>query len=222
MKLHLAMTLAERIQRELAVFCLRCEIVGSIRRARPEVGDIDLVILPKVSTSPRPMVEQIKARCKERCRVTTDGRQNFICEMKIGGAAGTAFQLDIFFAHNGVDDLLNPQPTNFGSLLLCRTGSKEHNIMLCARAKSMDMHWNPYQGLFAGGMWELDGQTSTYKGGTLIASETEEKIYSALGMKWVSPALREANAPKGPSIEEILSQGNKDLNASQQINGATP
>jgi hypothetical protein len=55
----------------------------------------------------------------------------------------------------------------------------------------MDMHWNPYQGLFAGGLWELDGQESVYKGGQLIASETEEQIYEALGLKWISPALRE-------------------------------
>ena len=219
MKLYDAMTLAERVQRELLPYCLKCEIAGSIRRGRPEVGDIDLVILPKVSTSPRSMVEQIKARCKERCRVITDGKQNFICAMKVkSGLDGVSphheeFQMDIFFAHNGVEDLLAPQPTNLGSLLLCRTGSKEHNIMLCARAKSMDMHWNPYQGLFAGGMWELDGQDSTYKGGTLIASETEEKIYEALGLKWISPALRES-----PQISRM----NADSNASQQINGATP
>lgn len=207
------MTLAERIQRELQPFCSRIEIAGSIRRGCAEVGDIDFVILPGMPGSQGQIsgVEYIKERCKQKCRVITDGKQNFICAMRL--PAGQEFQIDIFFAHNGVDDLITPQPTNFGSLLLCRTGSKEHNIWLASKAKAMDMHWNPYQGLIAGGAWELDGQGSKYVGGKLIASETEEEIYEALGLKWISPALREVRmgqlVSEGPSTQEILSQGNE-------------
>lgn len=209
MKLHAAMTIAERVQRELQEFCYKIEIAGSIRRGRSEVGDIDLVVLPAPHTKGNfTNTELLKARCRMRCRVITDGRQNFICAMQLPDKS--EFQIDIFFAHNGIDDLLAPQPTNYGSLLLCRTGSKEHNIWLATRAKSMDMHWNPYQGLFAGGMWELDGQESVYKGGQLIASETEEQIYESLGLKWISPALREVRggqlASQGSSVEEVLAQ----------------
>jgi DNA polymerase/3'-5' exonuclease PolX len=251
MKLHAAMTLAERVQRELQPFCHKCEIAGSIRRARPEVGDIDLVILPKVEDGIS-TVRQIKDRCRERCRVITDGAQNFICGMKVKHEppqVGTfEFQLDIFFAHGGVPDLLSPQPSNFGSLLLCRTGSKEHNIWLATRAKSMDMKWNPYQGLFAGGLWELEGQESVYRGGQLIASETEEQIYAALGLKWIAPALREqaslpfsvfsqeacggsdnsgippvkSQPPRGDATAGARANLQEVSNVSQPINGVTP
>lgn len=184
MKLHPAMTLAERIQWALGPLCQKCEIAGSIRRARPEVNDIDLVILPRAG-----QIEQIKARCRQRCRVIRDGDQNFI--VAIRQPDHSEFQLDIFFAHGGKADLLEPQPGNFGSLLLCRTGSKEHNIQIAQRAKAQDMKWNPYQGLLAGGSWEFDGQDSVYRGGKIIASETEEQIFEALGMKWIAPAYRE-------------------------------
>ncbi len=179
------MTLAEAIQRELQPFCHKCEIAGSIRRARPEVNDIDFVILPKAG-----QIDAIKERCKQRCRVIRDGDQNFIVALRMPDH--TEFQLDIFFAHGGKDDLLDPQPGNFGSLLLCRTGSKEHNIQIVQRAKSRDMRWNPYAGLIAGGEWEFRGQDSVYVGGRIIASETEEEIFEALGMKWVAPHFREA------------------------------
>lgn len=197
MKLYDAMTLAERIQRELGPLCDQCAIAGSIRRARPEVNDIDLVILPK-----RGQLDAIKARCKQKCRVITDGRQNFICALRMPDKS--EFQLDIFFAHGGRDDLLEPMPTNFGTLLLCRTGSKEHNVKLCAYAKSLGMKWSPYLGLLAGGEWQIRGSAEEYIGGKIIASETEEKIFEALGMKVVPPALREANAPRELSIGEIL------------------
>lgn len=206
------MTLAERIQRELAEYCLKCEIAGSIRRARPEVNDIDLVILPKPGAT-----QLIKARCKLRCRVITDGDQNFIVALNLFDDSAQMrkidFQLDIFFAHNGVDDLLAPQPTNYGSILLSRTGSKDHNKKLCTIAKQRDMAWKPYIGLFAGGEWVFRGQESEYEGGTLIASETEEKIFEALGLKWIPPVLREVDFNPGPSIEQILNQ----TNASQPI-----
>lgn len=192
MKLHDAMTLAEAIQRELGPFSHKCEIAGSIRRARSEVNDIDLVILPRSEACGANGIGAIKARCRQRCRVIRDGDQNFICALKLKG--GAEFQLDIFFAHGSESDLLSSTPGNFGSLLLCRTGSKEHNIQIAQRAKAQDMKWNPYQGLLAGGAWEFEGQDSVYRGGTIIACETEEEIFEALGMKWIAPHFREASA----------------------------
>jgi len=187
MKLHQAMTIAERIQRELAPFCQKCEIAGSIRRGRPDVNDIDLVILPKAG-----QLDAIKARCRQRTRVITDGRQNFIVALRMPDHS--EFQLDIFFARPGKEDLLDPQPTNFGSLLLCRTGSREHNILICQAARQRDMKWNPYEGLLAGGEWVFKGQDIVYEGGRIIASETEEQIFEALGMKWIAPAYREVTS----------------------------
>src|SRR4051812_38344090 len=170
MKLYQAMTIAERIQGELAPFCHKLEIAGSIRRGRGEVNDIDLVILPKGGANGANGIGAIKARCRQRCRVIRDGDQNFIVAMRMPDHS--ELQVDIFFAHAGKDDLLDPQPTNFGSLLICRTGSKEHNIKLCQIAKQQDKKWNPYQGIYAGGEWrriELEANEE-YVGGTLIAS----------------------------------------------------
>ncbi len=209
MKLHEAMTIAERIQRELAGFCQKCDIAGSIRRGRPEVNDVDLVILPKAPVQGISFVQAIKDRCKQRCRVTTDGDQNFICAMRLKDKS--EFQLDIFFAHNGTDDMFAPKPTNYGSLLLCRTGSKDHNKRLCGIAKQRDMKWSPYEGLLAGGEWVFKGQEDEYIGGQVIASETEEQIFEALGLKWIPPVLREVDFNPGPSIEQIL-------NASPTVN----
>lgn len=47
MKLNQATEIAERIKAELAPYCDRIEIAGSIRRRKPEVGDIEIVAIPK-------------------------------------------------------------------------------------------------------------------------------------------------------------------------------
>ena len=47
MKLEEAKLIAERVKSTLALYCDRIEIAGSIRRQKPIVNDIDLVIIEK-------------------------------------------------------------------------------------------------------------------------------------------------------------------------------
>jgi DNA polymerase/3'-5' exonuclease PolX len=46
-----ATNLAERIAGELLAVCDRLEIAGSIRRRRPDVGDIELVVIPRYAAT---------------------------------------------------------------------------------------------------------------------------------------------------------------------------
>ena len=166
MELSKARKYAEQIVGELKPMCNRIEIAGSIRRGKPMVGDVDLVIEPKPG-----QLNAIKQRClRGGPQVTMDGELNFI--MMVGNV-----QLDIFFARPAVSDLFRPLPPNFGSLLVCRTGSREHNIWLISRAKANGVAWLPYQGVV--------------KNGKVIAGDTEAEIFKAIGIEYVKPEDRE-------------------------------
>ena len=65
---------------------------------------------------------------------------------------------------------------SFGAALLYFTGSKEHNIELRRIAIDQGMSLNEY------------GLT---KGKRVVAGQTEEGVYQALGLAWVPPELRE-------------------------------
>lgn len=65
-----------------------------------------------------------------------------------------------------------------GAAQLYFTGSKGHNIKLRQRALARGWTLNEYA------LSELDG-------GKVVASETEEQIYAALGLRWIPPVLRE-------------------------------
>jgi DNA polymerase (family 10) len=69
-------------------------------------------------------------------------------------------------------------PHQLGAALLYFTGSKSHNIKLRQRALDRGLTLNEYA------LAELEG-------GKVIASETEEQIYAALGLPWIPPVLRE-------------------------------
>ena len=75
-------------------------------------------------------------------------------------------------------DLRVVAPAQLGAALLYFTGSKGHNIKLRQRALSRGWTLNEYA------LAEIDG-------GRVVASETEEQIYAALGLPFIPPVLRE-------------------------------
>ena len=92
-------------------------------------------------------------------------------------------------------DLRIVEPHQYGAALLYFTGSKEHNVRLRERAIRMGMSLNEY---------------ALTKGEEIVAGNTEEEVYRALGLAWIPPELREdrgeiALAEKGklPTLIEI-------------------
>lgn len=188
MLLRPAYLLADKIRLELSPMCEAIEIAGSIRRARPEVNDIDLVLLPKPG-----MHAAIRERCLRRCDLVTDGAQNLIVRLPTNGGPASGFQVDLFFARGREQDLVSVTPGNWGSILLCRTGSKEHNIWIAQRAQSMGLKWQTYKGLM--GPSKMTDQTDqTDRTDVVIASETEEEIFTALGLQMIPPVMREVGS----------------------------
>lgn len=82
-----------------------------------------------------------------------------------------------FLTREGMQvDIRTVQPSQMGSALLYFTGSKTHNIAL--RQRAIDRDW-------------LLSEYGLFEGERVVASETEEEIYSALEMRFVPPPLRE-------------------------------
>lgn len=165
MPLDRARQYADKIVAALEPYCSRIEVAGSIRRRRPVVHDIDLVVIPTDWPA-------LKARALEHAHEITSGDCVFRLQLTTG------IQVDIYRAHGPMPDLFVPRPTNWGTLLLCRTGSAEHNILLCRHAKALGRSWNPHHGVFTADE-------------TLIASETEEDVFRALDMDFIPPEERE-------------------------------
>ncbi len=180
-----ARALAETICERLEGRVLKIEIAGSIRRGRPVVGDIDLVVLPRPGWSFIAKGEIVHLKdgvggpekfwrlADILCRPLNGGENYGVMETVEGG-----IQIDLWVAKPKETDLAGEIPGNFGTLLLCRTGSKEHNVFLCNRAKGLGLHWNPHKGV-------LDSK------GNVIASETEEDVFRALKLKYIKPEDRE-------------------------------
>lgn len=169
---------AEKIVGELADYCSldgdKPEIViaGSIRRRRPKCGDVDIVCRPRDEAA------RLLLRARAMARhpmVLQDGPRQL---MLLYPTSAGQVQVDLFFATHPTRELFVETPGNWGTLLMCRTGSKEHNIWLASKAKDRGCAWNPHHGLY--------GTSGQY-----LAGQTEASIYQALELDFIAPEDRE-------------------------------
>ncbi len=75
-------------------------------------------------------------------------------------------------------DMRVVEPSSYGAALQYFTGSKEHNVTLRSLAIDLGYKINEY------GVYRKES-------GEKVAGETEEGVYSALGMQWMPPEMRE-------------------------------
>lgn len=167
-KLARARRIAEAVVEAVRPFCDRIEIAGSIRRQRPEPNDIDLVAL----VNDQEAVSEIFA--SRDARIVKSGPELLQVLLK------DDTQIDFWMARGPIElpDLFDRRllPGNFGSVLLCRTGSRLHNIYLVGAARQLGLVWHPHDGLF--------------RDKECLASEEEEHILRALRLEFVPPDQR--------------------------------
>ncbi len=99
---------------------------------------------------------------------------------------------------NGLDADLRVVPKeSWGAALNYFTGSKDHNIALREIAIKKGYKLNEY---------------GLYKGKKLIAGKTEEKLYNALGLRYIEPEMRENTgeiaASRKNALPKLIGYGN--------------
>jgi len=117
MQLEQAEKLAEQFIHEIADYCEKIKIVGSIRRRKTECRDIDLVLLAKPEE-----LWNFTLKLKRISKINVNGKQ-------VKRVVYNGEQFDLYFA----------TPETWGALVLIRTGSAGHNIKLSKRALNMGM-----------------------------------------------------------------------------------
>jgi DNA polymerase (family X) len=166
---------------------------GSLRRARPTIGDLDILAAtddPAATVRAfigLPLVAKVESSGEEKATV---------------------------YLHNGLQaDLIALPPHMWGSALQHFTGGKQHNIrfreMAIGRGLSFSEHG--FRKIRKGAVVrpEADAEPSEVAA-SLQACATEEEVYAAIGLPYIPPELREnsgefeaAAAGKLPRLVEL-------------------
>lgn len=187
MSLLLARQRAEKIVAWLQPFCERVEIAGSIRRQRPLCNDVDLVVIPRwedrdrkvdMFTTAKDRVNVLREHLLEYVR-GSDGKAFWKGRT---GAPGPEPKEDaknlLLVTRTGVQlDVWCATPATWTTLLICRTGSQQHNVWAAQRAQQLHGHWAPYESL------RLHGKE--------VPLASEEDFYRGLGVPFIPPESRE-------------------------------
>jgi DNA polymerase (family X) len=137
---------------------------GSLRRGRETVGDLDILI-----TGPACCNDADREKLIEHI-IKLPGLMEIIArgENKVSFRLRGGMQVDVRFL---------PQES-FGAAMQYFTGSKGHNVALRQRALKMGYTLNEYS------LAKLDDQQ-------VVAGKSEEEIYAALKLDYISPEMRE-------------------------------
>jgi len=165
MELEKAKAIAARIEEQIRPFCSNIAVAGSIRRNKSWVNDIDIVAIPSKTG-------QFLGVLQGFGRIKLGGGKIIRVDMK----STRGIDLDIYIATT----------ETWATLLLIRTGSAAHNRKLCyiAQQKGMKLH--------ADGTCLFKIEAQGCEGvEVLVANESEEQIFAALGLPYVSPERRE-------------------------------
>lgn len=140
--------------------------VGSIRRMKETIGDVDFLIAVKGTKK--------SALAKASADKIMDFFVSLPGVIKVWGKGSTKSSIKMKEGFN-IDIRIVPEKS-YGAALQYFTGSKEHNIATRKIAITKGLKLNEY-GLF--------------RNSKMIAGKTEKGIYRALGMQWIEPELRE-------------------------------
>lgn len=136
---------------------------GSLRRGRETAGDLDLLVTGPACEpgTTAPLIDSIAIYSEIRDLIARG-------ENKISFYLRNSLQVDV---------RLLPA-SSYGAALQYFTGSKMHNVALRQRALRMGYTLSEWS------LARLDDNS-------VVAAETEEEIYTALGLDWIPPELRE-------------------------------
>ena len=195
MKLDKAQSIANSLIALLAPSCDLIAVAGSVRRMKPEVKDLEIVVSPKLTVEPGLAIDLFGAAPDIPVDMPTQlldalytlretGILEYDRRVKRDGAKYKRFIVNPGTYRSIALDLFIADRHNFGNTLALRTGNAEFSKALVTqrRAGGLMPGYLPQKG---GYLWYDSDR---------VDCPTEENFFSRLGIRWIEPQFRDANA----------------------------
>jgi DNA polymerase/3'-5' exonuclease PolX len=173
MSLKLAELMANDIVEILRPYCTRIEIAGSIRRKKPEVGDIEIVAKPKLIPS-----YDMFGTETEKISMLDDFDYSNIGKVSKGGSKYK--QIILKDSEVSLDLFIVTFPAQWGVQFMIRTGSAEFSHKMVT-AKQQGGYLPSNYKVRDGAVWDKEG---------IICMDDERDYFKLCGLEYVEPENR--------------------------------
>lgn len=175
----IAHRLAVELMEELAPFCERIIIAGSLRRNRPDVGDIELLYIPSFEDRQADMFTTEPADVAGEKIDAMLAAGTFSKRPKIDGTFTWGKKNRLAIHRDGIPvDLFATTQENWWVSLVIRTGGKETNLRLTNGALAKGMHLNAY------------GSGFTLQNKRVVTAHSERDVFELAGVRYAAPEDR--------------------------------
>lgn len=161
--------------------CERVEIAGSLRRKKPQVGDIEILFIPRLADDKNDMFRPTFVSLAEG--LINGWLQDNLLAMRPSKTGvftwGPKNKLGVHVASGIPIDLFATTQENWFNSLVCRTGGKENNLLLTKTALSKGFSFEAYGSGF-----------SNLRGGPRHDSTSERDVFDFIGLPYKEPQDR--------------------------------
>jgi DNA polymerase/3'-5' exonuclease PolX len=168
MKLEKAKTIAEELKGLLSPACNRIEIAGSIRRQKPDVGDVELLVIPRANYLDR-ILYDLMMRGMLAMRLNKRGSRVYGPKNKLLVHLPSGIGVDIFSTNEEC----------WPVALVVRTGGVRTNKEIATQAIQRGMRFHAY------------GRGFTQPDGSELICQSEADVFRAVGLAYREPWERE-------------------------------
>lgn len=175
-----ALAVAEYLQAIIAPACRRVAIAGSLRRLKPEVGDIELLYVPILTERQDGLFDRTMVDvCSEVVeKLLDDGVLAKRPNVNGHFTWGERNKLAVHVPTGIAVDLFGTTESNWFVSLVIRTGSKDTNLRLTTGANRKGATLNAY------------GSGVTWSDGTQTPATSEEHVFEMCGVPYLPPHQR--------------------------------
>lgn len=176
-----AVKVAREICLRLEPHCERLVVAGSLRRRRRDVGDVEILYIPRTETREVDLfaTREVSLAGEEIDRMLDDG--TIEKRMSVVGTPswGSVNRLAVHVASGIPVDLFRTSRESWWNYLVCRTGPAASNMRIAEEARRRGYKWRPYGAGF-----------TRLSDGVEVVMESEEQVFAFVGMDYWPPRER--------------------------------
>ena len=155
----------------------RLVVAGSLRRRKLEVGDVEIVYVPKMVSQTVDFFTTCSVSAVDLMLADMLGKNIIAKRTNVKGSVmwGEKNKLAVHVASGIPVDFFAATEANWFNYLVCRTGGAQNNTAIASAAQAKGWKWNPY------------GAGFTDERGQLVPVASERDVFDLVGLPYQEP-----------------------------------